>query len=154
MTGNSDKVLPLLAGWWKELGPFAYRWGEVVMSCVPQRPRQRRYVKCFSSKYCLYLLIFFFKPGCRVREEDLGKWTIPGNIIGWQQSIYHLLWHPSKIKPERIAVLHVCDVGNCRWDLRMVFMGRQPFETQDFSPKVCLHVCMCLCIYVKIYIYI
>ncbi|KAF4802041.1 Two pore calcium channel protein 2 [Turdus rufiventris] len=47
----------------------------------------------------------------RVREEDLGKWTIPGNIIGWQQSICHLPWHPSKIKPERTAVLHVCDIA-------------------------------------------
>lgn len=36
----------------KGLGPFAYRWGEVVVSCVPQRPRHHRYAKCSSSKCC------------------------------------------------------------------------------------------------------
>lgn len=60
------------------------------------------------------IYLFFFLTWLWSRRKGLGKWTIPGNVIGWQQSIYHLPWHPSEIKLGGAAVLRVWDLGNCR----------------------------------------
>lgn len=92
-------------------------------------------------------LVSFGIGGNRLR-----KWAIPWKVTGWQQSIYHLPWHPKKIKAERTVVLHNFDIGNWKWDLRTVSEVREhsALETGGFSPKVWLHVCMYLsvCVYI------
>lgn len=130
------------------------------MCHVSQRQRHHRYVSASAPGAAFNLTWWVFLTGYRVGWHRLKKWAIPAKIIGWQQSIYHLPWHPNKIKASGTVVLPNSDAGRCKWDLGMVSMCLRdkisPQKCVCMSVRICVslskNIYLCINIYVRVHI--